>query len=60
MAPTIVYRLRQPLKLSVSVALPMDIEQHISFKLQMKQANNETGILTDNFWTKFGGSDYSV
>ena len=44
----------------MSEALPMDIEQHISFKLQMKQANNETGILTDNFWTKFGGSDYSV
>ena len=44
----------------MSEALPEDSEQQISFELQMKQANNGTGILTDNFWTKFGGSDYSV
>ena len=44
----------------MSEALPMDIEEHISFKLQLKQANNGAGILTDNFWTKFGVSDYCV
>ena len=50
----------QPLRPSLSEALPIDIEQHISFELQIKQANNETRILMDNFWTKFGGSQYSV
>ena len=46
--------LQQPLRPSVSEALPEAVEQHISSKLQMKQANNGAGILTDNFWTKFG------